>query len=171
MTMARVTNWYRLSGYAESPAFDPNVELILALRFSLCPPTTTKRSPETVSEGLYFPRSVALAMGRQSFTLYARVDTDNPVDVRRALRDLVGDGAFQQGGKPGEFVVRRKMEGENAKDLNRELLSALRRVERKTRLRAEWTARDGTVYRFFDYVLKKESKASGMGGPAGSAPE
>jgi hypothetical protein len=50
------------------------------------------------------------------------------------------------------------MEGESAKDLNRRLLSALRRAEKKTRLRAEWTAEDGTVYRFFDYVLKKEWK-------------
>jgi len=110
-------------------------------------------------------------MGRQSFTLYARVDTNSPDGVRRVLRDLIGVGAFEQGEKPGEFVVRRKVEGESAKDLNRELLSALRRVERKTILRAEWTARDGTVYSFFDYVLKKESKASSAGGPAGPTPE
>jgi len=31
------------------------------------------------------------------------------------------------------------------------LLSALRRVERRTRLRAEWTA-NGETHRFFDYV-------------------
>jgi len=110
-------------------------------------------------------------MGRQSFELYAKVDTDGPDAVRRALRDLLGDGAFEQGGKTGEFVVRRKMEGESAKDLNRHLLSALRRVEKKTRLRSEWTSRDGTVYRFFDYVLKKESKASSGGGPEGPTPE
>ena len=33
------------------------------------------------------------------------------------------------------------------------MLSELRRVERKTRLRAEWTA-GGSVERFFDYVPK-----------------
>ncbi len=32
------------------------------------------------------------------------------------------------------------MEGDDARDVNRRLLSALRRVERRTRLRAEWTA-------------------------------
>jgi len=39
------------------------------------------------------------------------------------------------------------------RDANRALLSELRRVERKTRLRAEWTA-GGSVERFFGYVPK-----------------
>ena len=47
------------------------------------------------------------------------------------------------------------MEGTDARDVNRRLLSALRRIEKRTRLRAEWTA-GGTTYRFFDYVLKSE---------------
>ena len=51
------------------------------------------------------------------------------------------------------------MEGDDVKELNRSLLSALRRAEKKTRLRAEWTTEDGTSYRFFDYVLKKTSKS------------
>jgi hypothetical protein len=34
----------------------------------------------------------------------------------------------------------------------------LRRVERRTRLRAEWTA-DGSTYRFFDYAFKSERPA------------
>lgn len=45
------------------------------------------------------------------------------------------------------------MPGFEPRELNRQLLSALRRVERKTRLRAEWDC-DGVSYRFFDYVLK-----------------
>jgi hypothetical protein len=49
------------------------------------------------------------------------------------------------------------MEGENAKELNRSLLSELRRAERRTRLRAEWTCGE-TTERFFDYVLKKSTK-------------
>jgi len=97
-------------------------------------------------------------MAKRRFALDARVDTDSPERVRRALLDLLGKDAFGPGSRPGEFVVSRKLDGESAKDLNRELLSALRRAERKTRLRAEWTADDGTVYRFFDYVLKKELK-------------
>jgi hypothetical protein len=41
--------------------------------------------------------------------------------------------------------------------LNRTFLSALRRVDKKTTLRAEWTHGDNTE-RFFDYVLKKTIK-------------
>jgi hypothetical protein len=50
------------------------------------------------------------------------------------------------------------MEGDDARDVNRRLLSALRRAERRTRLRAEWTA-DGSTYRFFDYAFKSERPA------------
>lgn len=55
----------------------------------------------------------------------------------------------------GELVVETELEGASAKDLNRALLSALRRAEKKTRLRAQWTGPDGTTQSFFDYVLKK----------------
>jgi len=57
-----------------------------------------------------------------------------------------------------EFVIETEMQGSNAKELNRPLLSALRKAEKKTRLRAEWTSDDGSTLRFFDYVLKKSSK-------------
>ncbi len=50
------------------------------------------------------------------------------------------------------------MDGSSAKDLNRRILSALRRVEKRTRLRAEWTGDDGRVDRFFDYVLKSTGR-------------
>ena len=50
------------------------------------------------------------------------------------------------------------MEGSDARDVNRRLPSALRRAEKRTRLRAEWTA-GGTTYRFFDYVPKSERPA------------
>jgi hypothetical protein len=55
----------------------------------------------------------------------------------------------------GELVVETELEGASAKDLNRALRSALRRAEKKTRLRAQWTGPDGTTQSFFDYVLKK----------------
>jgi hypothetical protein len=46
-----------------------------------------------------------------------------------------------------------QIEGENARELNRAVPTALRRVERRTTLRAEWTS-GTTVERFFDYVPK-----------------
>jgi len=54
-----------------------------------------------------------------------------------------------------EFLVEAEMEGSSAKDLNRALLSALRRVAKKTRLRAEWTSSNNNTERFFDHVWKK----------------
>jgi len=45
------------------------------------------------------------------------------------------------------------MAGESARELNRTLLSALRKVERRTRLRSEWTSLNVSE-RFFDYVPK-----------------
>jgi hypothetical protein len=56
-----------------------------------------------------------------------------------------------------EFLVEAEMEGATAKELNRTLLSALRKVEKRTTLRAEWTSGD-TTERYFDYVLKKTIK-------------
>jgi hypothetical protein len=46
------------------------------------------------------------------------------------------------------------MTGNSARDLSRQLLSTLRRAQRRTRLRAEWTAA-GVTHRFFDYVPKR----------------
>jgi hypothetical protein len=43
----------------------------------------------------------------------------------------------------------------SARDLNRTLLSAVRKVEKRKTLRAEWISADGTGERFFDHVLRK----------------
>jgi len=94
-------------------------------------------------------------MATQRFLLDAKVNTESPEPVRRALVEILGEEAVETGGTLSEFIVRKETQGESAKALNRDLLSALRRVEKRTRLRAEWKAQDGTVYRFFDYVLKK----------------
>jgi len=65
------------------------------------------------------------------------------------------------------FHVEAMLDGESAQDLNRLLLSALRRVEQRTRLRAEWTA-DGVTKRYFDYVPKGRRSTSPLAsGPAG----
>jgi hypothetical protein len=88
------------------------------------------------------------------FSLVARVDTDNPGAIEPVLREVASGGSVKREGE-NVFLIRADREGGSAKELNRSLLSALRRVEKKTRLRAEWTSEDGTVQRFFDYVLKK----------------
>lgn len=86
-----------------------------------------------------------------AFELTARVGTDSPRAIKPLLEQLLPGGAVRSEG--GAFVVTATLKGDSARDLNRALLSALRRVERRTRLRAEWTA-GGKTERFFDYVPK-----------------
>ena len=85
-----------------------------------------------------------------AFKLVGRVSSENLKAVRAVVEQLAaGSVAVIDDSLHVEGV----MDGEDARDVNRRPLSALRSVERRTRLRAEWTA-GGTTYRFFDYVLK-----------------
>jgi hypothetical protein len=45
------------------------------------------------------------------------------------------------------------LEGTSARDLNRMLLSALRRIDHRATLHADWTAA-GITERFFDYTAR-----------------
>ena len=91
------------------------------------------------------------------FKLIARVSSSNPQAIRPVLENLVTQGSVEE--VEEEFLIEAEMEGESAKELNRSLLSSLRRVEKRTRLRAEWTSDDGIIQRFFDYVLKETSRS------------
>jgi len=96
-------------------------------------------------------------MASKRFRLTARVNSSSPGAVKPVLERAVSKGSVSEAN--GEFVVEGVMEGDSAKELNRSLLSALRREEKRTRLRAEWVSDDGTTQRFFDYVLKKTTSA------------
>jgi hypothetical protein len=98
-------------------------------------------------------------MADKRFRVVARVSSSNPKAIKPVLEQAITSGSIKE--VKGELVVEAEMNGESAKELNRSLLSTLRRVEKKTRLRAEWTSDDGTTQRFFDYVLK----TTGSGGP------
>lgn len=92
-----------------------------------------------------------ILMANRKFSLVARVSTENPRAVKRALPELLPKGSITQ--TADGFLVKLELRGASARELNRTLLSALRRIERKTRLRAEWTS-GRTTERFFDYVPK-----------------
>ncbi|MDG7007737.1 MAG: hypothetical protein JRN06_05795 [Nitrososphaerota archaeon] len=92
-------------------------------------------------------------MSTRRFRLVARVSTDSPAAVLQVLRRLITDATVKPGAVPAEFLIEAEMAGPSAKDLNRSLLSALRAVEKRTRLRAEWTS-GGVTEKFFDYVPK-----------------
>jgi hypothetical protein len=89
------------------------------------------------------------------FCLNGEVSSENLSAIQILLTHLTGG---QVTATPAGLHVEGTMEGSDARDVNRRLLSALRRVEKRTRLRAEWTA-GGTTYRFFDYVPKSERPA------------
>jgi len=95
-------------------------------------------------------------MVKKKFKLSARVSSDNPQAIKPVLERIIGDkGTVKPTGE--EFEVNAELEGESAKDLNRMILSEMRRVEKKTRSRAEYTS-DNTIERFFDYVPKATRK-------------
>jgi hypothetical protein len=89
------------------------------------------------------------------FRLNGDVSSENLSAIRPVLEQLL-EG--QVTAAPDGLHLDGVMAGDDARDVNRRLLSAMRRVERRTRLRAEWTAA-GVTYRFFDYALKSERPA------------
>ena len=93
------------------------------------------------------------------FALHARISSDNPVAVGPVLTRMIPDATVARSENGQEFVVDGVLEGASARELNRSLLSELRRVEKRTRLRSEWTSQ-GAVERFFDYVPKGTQKVS-----------
>lgn len=97
-------------------------------------------------------------MTARRYSLSAVVSTDNPAAIRPALESLLPPGSVTKGPGEGEFRVKAETEGSNARELNRGLLTELRRVEKRTRIRSEWTS-EGVTERFFDYVPKGKRSA------------
>jgi hypothetical protein len=91
-----------------------------------------------------------------AFNLKARVNRSDARTIRQALDQLSAKGSVRKAGE--KFIIEAEIEGASAKELNRTLLSALRKVKKRTTIRAEWTSDDGTSEKFFDYVLKKTIK-------------
>ncbi|MHB2037122.1 MAG: hypothetical protein ACYCPW_10330 [Nitrososphaerales archaeon] len=116
--------------------------------------TIRERRPKDVENC----RRVPFALMTKIFKLAARVNSSNPRAVRLHLENLMKEkGSVREAeDESGGFILAAEMEGSSAKELNRSLLSELRKVERKTTLRAEWTYA-GVTERYFDYVLKKKS--------------
>lgn len=87
-----------------------------------------------------------------TYHLSARISSDAPAAVRPALERCLGPGGVIRP-LPDGFEVTADLVGESSRELNRRLLSEVRRAEKRTRLRSEWTS-EGWVERFFDYVPK-----------------
>jgi len=87
------------------------------------------------------------------FKLKARVSRSDVPTVEHVLQELGARGSVTRGAD--DIVVEAEVEGGSAKELNRSLLSALRKAQKRTTLRAEWRSSDNTTEKYFDYVLKK----------------
>ena len=96
-------------------------------------------------------------MSQKKFRLLAKVSSDNLSAIKPVLERIIENKGTIRETDQG-FEVEAKLEGESAQSLNRMLLSELRRVEKRTRIRTEWTSGD-TIERFFDYVPKGTRKA------------
>ncbi len=90
------------------------------------------------------------------FRLVGEVRTAAKSEVSRVLHELLPGGQVRN--TDAGFEVEAQLEGESAQELNRTLLSTLRRIERRTTLRAEWSS-ERTIERYFDYVRKSTQPA------------
>jgi len=95
-------------------------------------------------------------MVEKRFKLSASISSDNPAAIKPVLERIIGNKGVIKFMVEG-FEVNAELCGESARDLNRMLLSELRRVEKKTRIRSEWTSGD-MIEKFFDYVPKAAKK-------------
>jgi hypothetical protein len=90
-------------------------------------------------------------MGERPFTLTARIRTTDPAALQIVLATLIPHGVVTPTSEG--FLVEAALEGTSARDLNRLLLSALRRIDRRATLHAAWTS-EGTTEHFFDYTAR-----------------
>jgi hypothetical protein len=93
---------------------------------------------------------------KRTFTLTAWVRTKNPEAIGVILKQLAAGGSLRQ--MEEGFLVVTRMHGHGARELNRSLLTSLRRIERRTSIRSEWKSGE-TTKRFFDYVPKGSRRA------------
>ena len=93
----------------------------------------------------------------KKFKLSANVSSSNPSAIKPVLERIVGSKGSIKPTIEG-FEVKTEFKAESSRDLNRMLLSELRKAEKRTRLRSEWTC-EGTTEKYFDYALKQTKKA------------
>jgi hypothetical protein len=98
-------------------------------------------------------------MSQRKFRLWANVSSDNLSAIKPALERIIADKGIIRQTDQG-FEVEAGLEGESARVLNSMILSELRKAEKRTRIRAEWTSGD-TIERFFDYIPKGIRKTPG----------
>lgn len=90
-------------------------------------------------------------MDERKFALVAGIRTTDRVGIQVGLAEILPHGIITP--MDEGFRVETVVEGTSARDLNRTLLSALRRIDRRATIHAAWTI-DGITERFFDYTTR-----------------
>jgi hypothetical protein len=89
------------------------------------------------------------------FKLKARINHSDARTIQKSLDKLAAKGDVKKVGN--EFAVSTEIEGISAEELNKSLLSALKSVRKRTKLRAEWTSDAGITQTYFDDLLILEN--------------
>ena len=97
-------------------------------------------------------------MSEKKFKLSARLSSASPSAIKPVIERIIGNNGSIKPTADG-FEVNAEFKGESARDLNRMLLSELRKAEKKMRLRSEWTSED-TTEKPFDYSLRQTKKVN-----------
>jgi len=120
-----------------------------------------QQAGNSIQKGMQIAKQIQQGLSRcklqeKKFKLSATVSSANPSAVKPVLERIVGSNGTAKPTSDG-FEVNAVFKVENARDLNRVLLTELRKAEKKTRLRSEWASED-TAEKFFDYALKQTKK-------------
>lgn len=89
------------------------------------------------------------------FKLKARINHSDARTIQKTLDKLAAKGDVKKVGN--EFAAYVEIEGNSAEELNKVLLSALKSVRKRTKIRAEWTSDDGITQTYFDDLLILEN--------------
>jgi hypothetical protein len=88
----------------------------------------------------------------KTYSLTAWIDTSKPETIERALRDLSPRRKIIH--TDVGFFLKATVRGLDARLLNKHFLLALRSIEPRTALHAEWKTRNSTQW-FFNYAQKR----------------
>ena len=94
----------------------------------------------------------------EKFNVRALIRSRDRDKIRPVVERLFAGGRVSiSAERKDEIAAEAVLSGTSARDVNRSILSELRRFEKRTTMRSEWTYGSSTES-YFDYVLKKKAR-------------